>query len=426
MSCKLEKNSKGKITNVFDASSKPSTLFKQILNVPTLPLEQAIDVYKNVYSEQLKDKVRFQIIGEKGAQNLDQIEEVTFRMDNLKVAQDMEQLGKIAKEVRLATGWEKNKADGKWRYEILDGSFNDIILLNNQDEGILMTPVKLSDIYNNNELYSAYPDLKNLDVVVYMGGDTTWTSSGMFIGSDGKLYINGKEHGFTEGKNNISRPDTRTQLIHEIQHKIQIIEGFGRGSSVSENEERATKSVERLRNRNSKSRTENETDANYDRFVESYLKSFLGEKRYKAIMESDKLSDEEIAGYIGVGLYERFAGEVESVNVQTRFDMTKEERLLKTLEETQNIPYEDQYVEEATKDMFSQKTAGEISQELIDKLKQNGLSEDVFLMSTEEIDAKLKELGVSDDVRKQVIAYHGSPHSFERLLTKGLIQEVEC
>ena len=60
MSCKLEKNSKGKITNVLDASNKPSTLFKQILNVPTLPLEQAIDTYKNVYSEQLKDKVRFQ------------------------------------------------------------------------------------------------------------------------------------------------------------------------------------------------------------------------------------------------------------------------------------------------------------------------------------------------------------------------------
>lgn len=73
-----------------------------------------------------------------------------------------------------------------------------------------------------------------------------------------------------------------------------------------------------------------------------------------------------------------------------------------------------------------EKTAGEINQELIDRLKQNGLSEDVFLMSTEEIDAKLKELGVSDDVRKQVIAYHGSPHSFKRLLIKGLIQEIEC
>ena len=67
-----------------------------------------------------------------------------------------------------------------------------------------------------------------------------------------------------------------------------------------------------------------------------------------------------------------------------------------------------------------EKTAEEINQELIDRLKQNGLSEDVFLMSTEEIDAKLKELGVSDDVRKQVIAYHGSPYSFDRFTTNAM------
>jgi hypothetical protein len=67
-----------------------------------------------------------------------------------------------------------------------------------------------------------------------------------------------------------------------------------------------------------------------------------------------------------------------------------------------------------------EKTAGEINQELIDKLKQNGLSEDVFLMSTQEIDAKLKELGVSDNIRKQVIAYHGSPYSFERFTTEKM------
>ena len=57
MSCKLEKNSKGKITNVLDASNKPSTLFKQILNVPTLPLGEAIQSYQNIYGSKLKDKV---------------------------------------------------------------------------------------------------------------------------------------------------------------------------------------------------------------------------------------------------------------------------------------------------------------------------------------------------------------------------------
>ena len=58
--CKIQKNKNGKIVQVLDASNKPSTLFKEILNVPTLALNEAIDIYKNVYSDKLKDKVRFQ------------------------------------------------------------------------------------------------------------------------------------------------------------------------------------------------------------------------------------------------------------------------------------------------------------------------------------------------------------------------------
>lgn len=66
------------------------------------------------------------------------------------------------------------------------------------------------------------------------------------------------------------------------------------------------------------------------------------------------------------------------------------------------------------------------SQPIIEKLKSTGLATKVFQLTSEEIDQKLKELGVSEDVRKQVSAWHGSPHYFDNLLTKGLIQEVEC
>lgn len=55
--------------------------------------------------------IRFSILGEKGAQNLDQIEEATFRMDNLLVAKEMEQAGKTPQEIRLATGWEKGASE---------------------------------------------------------------------------------------------------------------------------------------------------------------------------------------------------------------------------------------------------------------------------------------------------------------------------
>ena len=109
--CKIGKNKFGKINAVFNQQGEKSTLFQELLNVPSLTLNEAIDAYKNIYSEKLKDKVKFQIIGEQGAQNLDQMEEATFRMDNLLVAKEMEQAGKTPLEIRLATGWERGVSE---------------------------------------------------------------------------------------------------------------------------------------------------------------------------------------------------------------------------------------------------------------------------------------------------------------------------
>lgn len=65
----------------------------------------------------------FQSIGEQGAARLDALEakasEGGRRLEALRTAREMEEAGKDAKAIRLATGWEKGK-DGKWRWEIPD------------------------------------------------------------------------------------------------------------------------------------------------------------------------------------------------------------------------------------------------------------------------------------------------------------------
>lgn len=61
----------------------------------------------------------FQIIGTQGAQALDEANEETFRMDNQRIAEEMEKAGKDARTIRMATGWERG-ADGEWKYEIDD------------------------------------------------------------------------------------------------------------------------------------------------------------------------------------------------------------------------------------------------------------------------------------------------------------------
>lgn len=66
-----------------------------------------------------RDDIRFQMVGRRGAENADKIEGDTRRMDNLKMAEELDQNGYKAQEIKFATGWEKGK-DGKWRYETMD------------------------------------------------------------------------------------------------------------------------------------------------------------------------------------------------------------------------------------------------------------------------------------------------------------------
>lgn len=55
MACKLEKNQKnGKVNKVLDESGNESVLFQQIFNTPVLSLTEAIEIYKNIYSDKFK------------------------------------------------------------------------------------------------------------------------------------------------------------------------------------------------------------------------------------------------------------------------------------------------------------------------------------------------------------------------------------
>jgi len=63
MNCKLELNKEGKVIKVLDKNNKPSKLFKQILNIPTLSLKEAIEVYKNTYDKEENSSLSFKASG---------------------------------------------------------------------------------------------------------------------------------------------------------------------------------------------------------------------------------------------------------------------------------------------------------------------------------------------------------------------------
>lgn len=79
--------------------------------------------------------------------------------------------------------------------------------------------IELGNIWNDPELYKAYPELSNLKVVFYKDEKTNDLGSSNWV--DSTIYINYAA----------STEKVKDTLVHEIQHQIQGIENFAGGSS---------------------------------------------------------------------------------------------------------------------------------------------------------------------------------------------------
>lgn len=353
------------------------------------------------WKEGFDEGIKFQIIGEKGAQNLDNFEEATFRMDNLLIAQEMQKADKTPLEIRLATGWEMNLADKKWRYEILDGNvkpikLNAVVTLPTFENKL--TEIKLSDLYVNKELYNTYPKLKESKVYVYESNIFLYDNNRMFT-LEGNIYINKKTYETRDTTLYYSESEGHP-LQHEIQHLLQNIEGFAKGTSPIWSRKKIDESIKSLRSNFDSNKRRSGIEGELDEYTLRLLQKNLPENFVDAILRGDDTFLENVSVLLGRELYKNFAGEVEARNVESRVGMSAKERLNNLLSETQEIPFEDQFVLQMKSGIQSlAKTAPQITEELIDKLKQNGLANDVFQLSSQEIDDKLKEIGEQNVVK---------------------------
>lgn len=123
------------------------------ISLSSQPLQEYRTLAQGLGSPSGKGRIEHLFIGE-NAQGIDN--------QALNTAKNMFQQGADNESIRQATGWFKG-VDDKWRYEIPDGTFNkniDWTRLNDEQSAI-----KLKDIYNDQNLYSAYPQLEEIDVV---------------------------------------------------------------------------------------------------------------------------------------------------------------------------------------------------------------------------------------------------------------------
>lgn len=351
-----------------------------------------------------KKDTHFRFIGEQGAANLDAAEEANTRLDNLAVAREMEKSGKDAKSIKIATGWERG-ADNKWRYEeedfeyipkgnareksllerepwhkelmsLSDKVYNGEKLSNEEEvrfdelskkETELKDSLKKSDIkflddyVSDNTLFKEYPELKQVKVEFY---------DGSFF--DGGSY---SHHDMTIRINNNSPLDAKSILVHEVQHAIQHIEGFSRGgnsrtyrnylNSIKEKRD-AWSMIDEFEEKSKELGSDASQMDVYKAVRDEYTS--LGMSFGDGIMPSrdafDKGFNLWVRGYdkegyedaykeyqnliekFGLGeskdRYHELSGEVEARNVQSRLNMTPEERRKALASETEDVAREDQ------------------------------------------------------------------------------------
>ena len=267
------------------------------------------DLYGGVNPGNRGGSAELMFSGEKGAAAMDKAEEASVRLDNLAVARDMEAQGKEALAIKMATGWERG-ADGKWRYETEDVKL--------KKDFWKKKDVTLGDVADLGELAKAYPDLKDIKVVLdtnesekrgaYNHKKNTITLYIMDANNTRKIAgAISRNIPFTkfiaDYMTSSAKKSVDKTLIHEIQHAIQHREGFAKGGNM------------RMR------------------FGES----------------------EERLGYDG---YRKLAGEVEARNVSERMGKSIDERRASLRTETQDVADEDQiFIYEGLKSAMSDQVA---------------------------------------------------------------------
>lgn len=154
----------------------------------------------------------------------------TADTSKLNEALELLEAGEDNEAVRRQTGWFKS-IDGKMRYEINDKDAK--VNFENFEKkehflGYTYTFGNLGKVLEHNKLFAAYPELKENRLFIM--------PEIKMNGADGMLRPDGETIWISEALKKDEKNFTST-LMHEIQHAIQVIEGFAKGGSPAQFEE---------------------------------------------------------------------------------------------------------------------------------------------------------------------------------------------
>ena len=209
------------------AAKSAEFLNEALQNPLMLPQERArFAVVANKALNSALDNRKF-IIGGEGA--------IGANREKLARARVMQKQGKDEGEIWDKTGWYLDK-DGKWKFEInaAGGELNWDKMAEVLDKKKLKY-FKLNEILDDNALFNAYPQLK--DVYVFNDFLDKRVGAEMRFNSLEKSIVFNYWEVETYSKNPAI---TKSVIYHEIQHAVQKIENFARGGHFDIAFEKAT------------------------------------------------------------------------------------------------------------------------------------------------------------------------------------------
>lgn len=339
------------------------------------------------------DDIRFSLRGIIGAENAE--DEVA--LDNLEVAEEMENAGKDSPTIWRATGWERG-ADGKWRNEIPDAK---------QKEGVSLQKRNIAgEVLDAPELFDSYPELAEMPIDLVNSAaagaynreqkritlDTDYNTTFEMSKEDKKkveestidFIRNGswkRQSDIVKFKNGLSEQYGKlvlnsngiTTILHELQHAIQQIEGFAKGTNdklqtrLYYQQSMKTKPEETyfawfLSRKNSTKKLNQVGRDRVIRYAENYDQTNLAEqdKGYfnNLVDHLKRISDDEYKKLVtraakivkaaekaGEANYEKSAGEVEARNVERRSTLSDEKRQKYSPEATEEYSRSEQIVQ---------------------------------------------------------------------------------
>ena len=219
----------------------------------------------------------------------------------LATAEKMAAEGAPREAIWRDTGWFKG-VDGKWRFEIDDSAAN----WRYGDE----TPGPLSTKFSHKDLMKAYPDMV----------DARLSRDGRGAGGAYVAPFAGKPEIFSVGRVD----DTRSTLLHELQHGVQSREGFVPGANPDFGHARAD-----VENAARDAYNANRKNIGRPPTPDDELLAELGFKAPDVSKPWEELTQREQLEWNDAGrgrLYRNNAGEVEARTVQKRADLTPEQR----------------------------------------------------------------------------------------------------